>query len=131
MNTVKNGKNHVITPSLNVPETAISPAQVQAQVQGHTEVDLLAEIQKLRAENAKLKATPAGRGVLFRVSKRGGISAYGLNARFPVTLYKTQWEKLLGLKDVLVKFMEDHDAELSTGKDDARFIGITDEEAKK
>jgi hypothetical protein len=36
---------------------------------------------------------------------------YGLG-RFPVTLYREQWEKLLGMADELRQFIKDHDAEL-------------------
>jgi hypothetical protein len=55
--------------------------------------DLKAELEKLRAENAALKQRgPA----LIKVSEKGGVSVYGLG-RFPVTLYKEQWEKLLSM----------------------------------
>ena len=42
------------------------------------------ELEKLRAENAALKARTA-RGVSLKVSEKGGVSVYGLG-RFPVTL---------------------------------------------
>ena len=47
-----------------------------------------AELERLRAENERLKRTQ-GRGGL-KVSEKGGVSVYGLG-RFPVTLYKEQW----------------------------------------
>lgn len=58
-----------------------------------TAEQMLAMIQKLQAENAALKAQPA-RKITLKVSDKGGLSVYGLG-RFPVTLYRTQWERLL------------------------------------
>jgi hypothetical protein len=54
-----------------------------------------AELERLRAENAALKAR-ATKGVTLKVSEKGGVSVYGLG-RFPVTLYREQWEKLLDM----------------------------------
>jgi hypothetical protein len=73
---------------------------------------LRAELERLRAENAALKARTT-RGVSIRVSEKGGVSVYGLG-RFPVTLYKEQWAKLLDLADDLRAFIKEHDAELKT-----------------
>lgn len=76
-----------------------------------SEEELQAEIQRLRAENETLKK-PAARGQLsLRVSEKGGLSVYGLG-RFPVTLYREQWEKLLGLADEIRRFIQDNDAVL-------------------
>ena len=55
--------------------------------------DVNSEIERLRAENAQPKRT-ANRAVSLKVSKKGGVSVYGLG-HFPVTLYKEQWTKLL------------------------------------
>jgi len=68
------------------------------------------ELEKLRAENAALKAR-GSRGVSLKVSEKGGVSVYGLG-RFPVTLYKEQWGKLLDLADDIRAFIAEHDAEL-------------------
>jgi hypothetical protein len=59
-----------------------------------SEEDLKAEIERLRAENEALKK-PARGQMSLKVSEKGGLSVYGLG-RFPVTLYREQWEKLLG-----------------------------------
>jgi len=40
------------------------------------------------------------------VSEKGGLSVYGLG-RFPVTLYKEQWLKLLDLADDIRAFIRD------------------------
>jgi hypothetical protein len=74
------------------------------------EGSLKAELERLRAENAALKARTA-RGVTLKVSEKGAVSVYGLG-RFPVTLYKEQWVKLLDLADDIRTFIEEHDTEL-------------------
>ena len=45
------------------------------------------------------------------MSEKGGVSVYGLG-RFPVTLYKEQWAKLLDMADDIRAFIRDHDGEL-------------------
>lgn len=76
------------------------------------ERELQAEIERLRAENERLKGRQTGR-VSLRVSDKGGLSVYGLG-RFPVTLYKEQWVKLLDMADEIRAFLKEHDAELKT-----------------
>ena len=66
--------------------------------------DLEKELERLRIENAALKAGRRG-GVTFRVSEKGAVSVYGLG-RFPVTLYQEQWDKLLGAADELRAFID-------------------------
>jgi hypothetical protein len=75
-----------------------------------TEEELRAEVEKLRAENAALKKPSAGR-VYLKVSEKGGLSVYGLG-RFPVTLYREQWEKLLGMSEEIKQFIHENDATL-------------------
>ncbi len=72
--------------------------------------DLQAELERLRKENEALKARTT-RGVSLRVSEKGGVSVYGLG-RFPVTLYKEQWEKLLAMADDIRAFIREHEGEL-------------------
>src|SRR6185369_6616455 len=72
---------------------------------------LHAEMERLKAENAALKAQ-ATRGISMKVSEKGGVSVYGLG-RFPVTLYKEQWTKLLDLADDIRAFSKAHDSELN------------------
>jgi hypothetical protein len=74
------------------------------------EEDLRAELQRLKAENERLK-TQGTRGVSLKVSEKGGVSVYGLG-RFPVTLYKEQWTKLLAMADEIRGFIEEHAVEL-------------------
>ena len=77
--------------------------------------DLQAELERLRAENATLKNRGA-KGISMKVSEKGGLSVYGLG-RFPVTLYKEQWTKLLDMTDDIRSFISAHDAELKTKED--------------
>lgn len=76
--------------------------------------DLQKEIERLKAENEKLKTDKKKpRDIYFKVSQKGAVSAYGLG-RFPVTLYKEQWIKLLDQKEVILEFINDNDADLKT-----------------
>jgi hypothetical protein len=72
--------------------------------------DLKAELERLKAENERLKSQ-RGRSTSLKVSEKGGVSVYGLG-RFPVTLYKEQWVKLLAMADEIRGFIKEHDAEL-------------------
>jgi hypothetical protein len=72
--------------------------------------DLRAELERLKAENERLKSQRTRSGSL-KVSEKGGVSVYGLG-RFPVTLYKEQWAKLLGMADEIRDFIKQHEAEL-------------------
>jgi len=74
--------------------------------------DLRAELERLRQENEALKKG-AARGVSLKVSEKGGLSVYGLG-RFPITLYKEQWKKLLDMSDEIRTFLTVHDKELKT-----------------
>ena len=82
------------------------------------EEDLRAELERLKAENATLKSR-SSKGVSLRVSEKGGVSVYGLG-RFPVTLYKEQWTKLLDMAEDIRSFLHEHDAELKTKEEKAR-----------
>jgi hypothetical protein len=75
-----------------------------------SEGTLEAEVARLRAENEALKSR-GERGLSLKVSEKGGVSVYGLG-RFPVTLYKEQWEKLLAMADEVRKFIRENDAKL-------------------
>ena len=72
--------------------------------------DLKAQLEALKAENERLKAQ-RGRSGGLKVSEKGGVSVYGLG-RFPVTLYKEQWTKLLAMSDEIRAFIKEHDADL-------------------
>jgi hypothetical protein len=74
-----------------------------------TPEELQAELDRLRAENEALKR-PRGQ-MSLKVSEKGALSVYGLG-RFPVTLYREQWEKLLGMGDEIRMFIQQNDDKL-------------------
>ncbi len=76
--------------------------------------DMKAELDRLRAENEALKnKTPAKGTLSMKVSEKGALSIYGMG-RFPVTLYKEQWLKLLAITEDIKKFIADNDERLKT-----------------
>lgn len=72
--------------------------------------ELKAELEKLKAENAALKAR-GGKGISMKVSEKGAVSVYGLG-RFPVTLYQEQWTKLLDVADDIRGFIRENESRL-------------------
>ena len=77
-----------------------------------SEEDLKAELEKLRAENEALKKTKE-KGLTMKIGEKGGLSVYGLG-RFPVTLYKEQWKRLLSMADEIQAFIKANDDKLKT-----------------
>ena len=77
-----------------------------------SEEELKAELARLRNENAALKKG-ASTGVRMKVSEKGAVSIYGMG-RFPVTLYKEQWLKLLDMSDDIRAFISANVAQLKT-----------------
>ena len=74
--------------------------------------EMKAELERLKAENEALKAR-GSKGISMKVSEKGGLSIYGMG-RFPITLYKEQWTKLLEMADDIRAFMKDNDGKLKT-----------------
>ena len=74
--------------------------------------ELKAELERLRQENAALKKGAAA-GIRMKVSEKGAVSIYGMG-RFPVTLYKEQWLKLLDMSDDIRAFIAANEAQLKT-----------------
>ncbi len=70
------------------------------------------ELERLRIENEALKKR-SEKGLSLKVSQKGGVSVYGLG-RFPVTLYKEQWEKLLDMSDDIRAFIQENESQLKT-----------------
>ena len=70
------------------------------------------ELERLRNENAALKKR-ASSAVRMKVSEKGAVSVYGMG-RFPVTLYKEQWLKLLDMSSDIRAFIAENDAQLKT-----------------
>ncbi len=75
-------------------------------------MDAQEELEALRAKVAKLEAAQKKqKDITMKVSEKGGLSVYGLG-RFPVTLYKEQWVRLLDHSDAIREFLDEHDEEL-------------------
>lgn len=72
-------------------------------------------IAYLEAQIAKLRKTAQGK-LTLKVSAKGAVSVYGMG-RWPVTLYKGQWERLLGYAQEVRDFIAAHEDELAS-KDD-------------
>ena len=76
--------------------------------------DMKSELERLRAENEALKSKKTSGGTLsMKVSEKGALSIYGMG-RFPVTLYKEQWLKLLGITEEIKKFIQENESKLKT-----------------
>ena len=70
------------------------------------------KLARLEAENRQLKEQVDHKGQLrMKVSEKGGLSIYGLG-RFPVTLYKEQWSRLLEHAEEIKTFLKDNDQQL-------------------
>jgi hypothetical protein len=70
------------------------------------------ELERLKAENEALKAKER-RGIRLQVSEKGGVSLYGMR-RFPITFYKEEWERILGMADEIRAFMRENESKLKT-----------------
>ncbi|MCC6131168.1 MAG: hypothetical protein IT186_14720 [Acidobacteria bacterium] len=71
-----------------------------------SEDDLKAELERLKAENENLKRARS-KGLSMKISEKGALSVYGLG-RFPVTLYKEQWIRLLDSADDVRSFIAEN-----------------------
>jgi hypothetical protein len=76
-----------------------------------SEEELRSQLERLKAENERLKQGTKAGSLTFRVSEKGAVSVYGLG-RFPVTLYQEQWDKLLTQVDELRRFIDANRASL-------------------
>jgi len=80
-----------------------------------TAAQLAQELAAVRAQLAAAQAAAAStRRISFKVSEKGAVSVYGLNARFPVTLYRDQWQRLLAEADGLKAFIVANESSLAT-----------------
>jgi hypothetical protein len=72
--------------------------------------ELKAELEHLRREHAALRRG-ASSGIRIKVSEKGAVSIYGMG-RFPVTLYKEQWLKLLDMAAEIRAFIAANESQL-------------------
>jgi hypothetical protein len=78
------------------------------------------KLARLEAENKALREQVEQRrpGQLrLKVSEKGGLSVYGLG-RFPVTLYKEQWIRLLDHAEEVKSFLKENDSLLKAKQQD-------------
>ena len=90
----------------------IDPRPRRRAVSDMTSEQMKEELERLRTENEALKKR-SEEGLSLKVSQKGGVSVYGLG-RFPVTLYKEQWEKLLDISDDIRTFIQENEPQLKT-----------------
>jgi hypothetical protein len=90
-------------------------AELRLEIQRLTEENesLKAENDHLKAENEAIKGKQAQRrgALTLKVSEKGAVSVYGLG-RFPVTLYKEQWNRLLDAAEEIRKFIAENEERL-------------------
>lgn len=94
-------------------ETAINlPAGITPEIWSK-----LSEQERSVLSRAIRQAKHADRKLTVKASAKGAVSVYGLNARFPVTLYANQWRKLSEFMDDVLTFIDDNSDSLSWEKD--------------
>jgi hypothetical protein len=91
-------------------ERPASSHRDEVEVMAESDEVLAKEVERLRAENAALKAR-SGRELRLQVSAKGGVSLYGIR-RFPVTFYLEEWQRILDMADDIRAFLREHEGEL-------------------
>jgi hypothetical protein len=98
---------------MHPPPDAVRRAwSLQRLVRAMSNEDLRAELELLRKENAVFRKEFASR-IRLKVSEKGAVSVYGIR-RFPVTLYKEQWLKLLDRSSDIRAFIAANKAQLKS-----------------
>lgn len=106
-------RNEIAAMTKSAAATPASPAPAGAPADGLAMDDLkfmMEEIKRLRLENEEFKKRQ--RPVSFAVNDKGAISVSGIG-KYPFTLFKNQWERVLEKKDELLEFIEEHKSELN------------------
>lgn len=67
---------------------------------------------KIRAESAR----PVAALTLKISAKTGAVVLRGLSGRWPVTLYASQWRRLIDFAPTIIEFLDSHSAEVSHEK---------------
>jgi len=75
----------------------------------------LDEFKKLspEAQAAFVTSKSAPRKITYKIGDKGGLCVYGLNVRFPVTLYVEQWERLIADLPALQAFIKANSAKFT------------------
>lgn len=87
-----------------------------------THEEMQAEIARLTGENARLAVLAKSKATKQRITlkvapKTGALMVLGLN-RFPVTLYREQWEVIMGMSAEIKAFITAHASELKVRGDE-------------
>ncbi len=83
-----------------------TPIQTREQLQAQIDALLAEKAQILKQQRATFK---------MAIGEKGGVSVYGMG-RFPVTLYKEQWERLFGHVEEIKAFLVANASSLKTPK---------------
>lgn len=75
---------------------------------------MITRIRELE-EALRLEKMKSKKEMTLKVSEKGAVQINGLR-RFPITLYKSEMNKILDNAGMIMEFMRDHDAELSNPK---------------
>jgi hypothetical protein len=96
------------------------PADMEVSSMNQEELDRIrdAKIAEQQAEIARLTALVGKAQTLkLKVSEKGGVSVYGLNAKWPVTLYGEQWKRLADYMPNVIAFVNANSGKLTTKAD--------------
>jgi hypothetical protein len=110
--SVADGRRGAVESNSRCPFPGVGGSVAAPRENAMSDEDMKAELERLRAENERLK-NRGSRAVSMKVSEKGGLSVYGLG-RFPVTLYKEQWAKLLDMADDIRAFIKENESKLKT-----------------
>ena len=64
-------------------------------------------------DKAKAESAGVAKPLRCKVSAKGALSVYGLSAKWPTTLYRGQWERLIAFVPEIEKFIRANSAALS------------------
>ncbi len=93
--------SEIYVPPEEAPEEELSVEELRAQL----EASKLALFEARAALQSTKKALPE---LNWKISQKGALSVYGLG-RFPVTLYKNQWRRLLPKGDEILEFINENE----------------------
>ena len=105
-------KAHAVTMKRVLFPDEMSTQELDTGEEPMNEAEMKAELERLRAENAQLK-TKDKPGISLKVSEKGALSLYGMG-RFPVTLYKEQWLRVLEQAAAITTFIAENDSKLKS-----------------
>lgn len=110
----KQGKPFILTPDTTVGEALAAMARGDVTVEAFQEWDA----DRIKAVEARARAAAAASGGVLRckVSEKGAVSVYGLNAKWPITLYAQQWDRLAEYLPTVKAFIGDNRDKLAVPK---------------